>query len=159
MFRRTDIAMIAAMIAVVTYTYSVKTGTKEVAEQLAAINRETESEINAIDLLNADWEVLTAPKRIQSLVNVYQADLNLVPTDAHRLIAISDIPMRPVVAEPETSIDDILAQYGDGDAALTTGGIGETVKADKPTAETAPTIDEVIEEDGTQSEPVTGEDQ
>jgi hypothetical protein len=155
MFRRTDIAMIAAMIAVVTYTYSVKTGTKEVAEQLAAIQRETESEINAIDLLNADWEVLTAPKRIQSLVNVYQGDLNLVPTDAHRIIAIADIPMRPVAAEPETSIDDILAQYGEADAALTTGGIGEIIKEAAPKAE--PTIDDVIEEDG--AEPAIVEDQ
>jgi hypothetical protein len=158
MFRRTDIAMIAAMIAVVTYTYSVKTGTKKVAEQLAAINRETESEINAIDLLNADWEVLTAPKRIQSLVNVYQADLNLVATDAHRLIAITDIPMRPVIAEPETSIDEILAQFGEADAALTTGSIGDGTQADAPKPEPAPTIDDVLEEDGT-AEPATGEDQ
>jgi hypothetical protein len=155
MFRRTDIAMIAAMIAVVTYTYSVKTGTKEVAEQLAAIQRETESEINAIDLLNADWEVLTAPKRIQSLVNVYQGDLNLVATDAHRIIAIADIPMRPMAAEPETSIDDILAQYGEADAALTTGSIGEIIKEAAPNVE--PTIDDVIEEDG--AEPAIVEDQ
>ena len=155
MFRRTDIAMIAAMIAVVTYTYSVKTGTKEVAEQLAAIQRETESEINAIDLLNADWEVLTAPKRIQSLVDVYQSDLNLVPTNAHRIIAIADIPMRPVVAEPETSIDDILAQYGEADAGLTTGSIGDTVRETAPKSE--PTIDDVIEEDG--ATPAIVEDQ
>ena len=163
MFRRTDIAMIAAMIAVVTYTYSVKTGTKEVAEQLAAIQRETESEINAIDLLNADWEVLTAPKRIQSLVDVYQGDLNLVPTEAHRLIAINDIPMRPIVAAPETSIDDILAQYGDADASLSTGSIGDVIKADKPKAkppqDAEPEINEIIEEDGSQAEPAIVEDQ
>ena len=155
MFRRTDIAMIAAMIAVVTYTYSVKTGTKDVAEQLAAIQRETESEINAIDLLNADWEVLTAPKRIQSLVNVYQGDLNLVPTDAKHIIAIADIPMRPVAAEPETSIDDILAQYGEADAALTTGSIGEVIKKAAPEAE--PTVDDVIEQDS--GKPAIVEDQ
>jgi hypothetical protein len=159
MFRRTDIAMIAAMIAVVTYTYSVKTGTKEVAEQLAAIQRETESEINAIDLLNADWEVLTAPKRIQSLVDVYQADLKLVPTEAHRIIAISDIPMRPVVVEPDTSIDDILAQYGDADAGLTTGSVGDVIKAATPKNEPAPTENEIIEEDGAQAEPAIIEDQ
>jgi hypothetical protein len=158
MFRRTDIAMIAVMIAVVTYTYSVKTGTKEVAEQLAAIQRETESEINAIDLLNADWEVLTAPKRIQSLVDVYEADLNLVPTDAHRLIAISDIPMRPVVAEPETSIDEILAQFGEPDTGLTTGSVSQPENTVAPAAEPAPSIDDVIEEDSA-AEPAIVEDQ
>lgn len=156
MFRRTDIAMIAVMIAVVGYTYSVKTGTKEVAEQLAAIQRETESEINAIDLLNADWEVLTAPKRIQTLVDVYQDDLNLVPTDAKRLIAITDIPMRPVAAEPETSIDDILAQFGEADAGLTTGSIAKTKK--KKTVVAEPTVDEIIEEGGNAVE-AAGEDQ
>ena len=163
MFRRTDIAMIAAMIAVVTYTYSVKTGTKEVAEQLAAIQRETESEINAIDLLNADWEVLTAPKRIQSLVNVYQANLNLVPTEAHRLIAISDIPMRPIVAEPETSIDDILAQYGNVDTGLSTGSIGDVINANAPKVKIAPVAEpatnDVVEEDRSQTDPAIVEDQ
>jgi hypothetical protein len=157
MFRRTDIAMIAAMIAVVTYTYSVKTGTKEVAGQLAAIQRETESEINAIDLLNADWAVLTAPARIQSLVNVYQGDLNLVPTDAHRIIAISDIPMRPVAAEPETSIDEILAQFGDADASLTTGSIGTGAIAEPP--QEGPTINDLIESDSEQIESDIGGDQ
>jgi hypothetical protein len=157
MFRRTDIAMIAAMIAVVTYTYSVKTGTKDVAGQLAAIQRETESEINAIDLLNADWAVLTTPARIQSLVNVYQGDLNLVPTDAHRIIAISDIPMRPVAAEPETSIDEILAQFGDADASLTTGSIGAAAIAEPP--QEGPTINDLIESDSEQIESDIGGDQ
>ena len=155
MFRRTDLAMIALMIGVVTYTYSVKTGTKNVVEQLAAIQRETESEINAIDLLNADWEVLTAPKRIQNLVNVYQADLNLTAIDAKRIIAVTDIPMRPVVAEPETSIDDILAQFGESDAGLTTGSIGTAINEVAPQAE--PTIEDVIEEDS--GEPAIVEDQ
>ncbi len=158
MFRRTDLIMIAAMICVVTYTYSVKTGTKNVAGQLAAIQRETGSEINAIDLLNADWEVLTAPKRIQSLVNVYQAELNLVPIDARRLIAISDIPVRPAAVEPETSIDDILAQFGNADAALTTGSIDGGRQDEAPITGPAPTIDDLIEVNGS-VEPVTGEDQ
>jgi hypothetical protein len=161
MFRRTDIAMIALMIGVVTYTYSVKTGTKEIVEQLAAIQRETESEINAIDLLNADWEVLSAPKRIQSLVNVYQDDLKLVPTDAHRMIAIADIPLRPAAAETETSIDDILAQYGDADSSLTTGSIGLEANAPAKAQKGQPeaTVNDVIEEDGAQSDAATGEDQ
>jgi hypothetical protein len=103
--------------------------------------------------------VLTAPKRIQSLVDVYQSDLKLVPTEAHRIIAISDIPMRPVVAEHDTSIDDILAQYGDADAGLTTGSVGDVIKAATPKNEPAPTENEIIEEDGAQAEPAIVEDQ
>lgn len=159
MFRWTDIVMIAAMIAVVTYTYSVKTGTKHVVQQLAAIERETESEINAIDLLNADWEVLTAPKRIQSLVNVYQSDLNLVPTNAHRLIAITAIPMRPVVAEPETNIDDILAQYGQSEDPLTTGSIGDVINANTTQSKPALADNGAPEDVGVQAEPTIDEDQ
>lgn len=159
MFRRTDIAMIALMIGVVGYTYSVKTSTKNVAEQLAAIQRETESEINAIDLLNADWEVLTAPKRIQSLVNVYQADLNLVATDAHRLISITDIPMRTVTAAPEINIDDILAQFGDADSSLTTGSItpAENTKSKKVTSKPEPSIDDVLEGNGLGENVIVGD--
>lgn len=165
MFRRTDIAMITLMIGVVGYTYSVKTGTKDVVEQLASIQRETESEINAIDLLNADWEVLTAPKRIQSLVNVYQSDLNLVATDARRMISITEIPMRAVPVTPETNIDDILAQYSDADSSLTTGSITpaketKTQKAkrkpeQKP--EQKPSVDDILEGNGLGEKAIVGD--
>ncbi|MCU0830737.1 MAG: hypothetical protein MUC58_04330 [Rhizobiaceae bacterium] len=122
MFRRTDIAMIALMIGVVAYTYTVKNGTKDAAQELAKLQRQVDAELNAIDVLNADWSVLTAPARIQSLVEVHNAQLDLHPLDTKRIIAITDIPERPA-PPPEDSIDDILARYGDVDASLTTGSV------------------------------------
>jgi hypothetical protein len=81
MFRRTDIAMIALMIGVVTYTYTVKNGTKHASADLAKLQRQVEIELNAIDVLNADWSVLTSPARIQNLVEVHNAQLGLHPLD------------------------------------------------------------------------------
>ena len=53
MFRRTDMLLIAAMIGVVSYTYSVKTGTKDIASELASVRQQIAVERNAIDLLKA----------------------------------------------------------------------------------------------------------
>jgi hypothetical protein len=122
MFRRTDIAMIAIMIGVVTYTYTVKNDTKRAAAELAKLQREINVQLNAIDVLVADWNVLTAPGRIQELVEVHNAVLGLEPLDTKRVVALTDIPMRPQPA-PDASIDDILARYGDIDADLATGSV------------------------------------
>jgi hypothetical protein len=122
MFRRTDIAMIAVMIGVVTYTYSVKNDSKRAAAELARMQRQIDVELNAIDVLNADWNVLTAPGRIQELVEVHNGVLGLEALDTKRVIALTDIPMRPEPA-PDASIDDILARYGDVDADLATGSV------------------------------------
>jgi hypothetical protein len=108
---------------VVTYTYTVKNGTKHAAQELSALQRQVEAELNAIDVLDADWSVLTAPGRIQDLVTVHNGQLALEPLDSKRIVALGDIPMRPEPV-PEASIDDILAQFGDVDAGLTTGSVG-----------------------------------
>lgn len=120
MFRRTDIAMIALMIGVVTYTYSVKNGTKDAAQELAKLERQIDAELNAIDVLSADWDVLTAPKRLQELVTVHSAQLGLEPIDAKKFVRIADIPMRPAPAE-QTDIDDILARFGEPTDPMATG--------------------------------------
>ena len=122
MFRRTDMLLIAAMIGVVSYTYSVKTGTKDIATELASVRQQIAVERNAIDLLNADWSVLTAPAKVQGLVDRFSSDLDLVELDLHRVIEISDIPMRPQAAA-QLSVDDILARLGSANGAMTTGSI------------------------------------
>jgi hypothetical protein len=135
MFRKIDLAMVAVMVAAVTYTYSVKNSAKHASEMLAAIEREHEAEANAIDLLQADWQVLTAPKRLQSLVVTYDAELGLQPMDAKRVIAVADIPPRPVATDPETSIDAILARFGDVDAETLTGAISDAPAPGSPELE------------------------
>jgi hypothetical protein len=120
MFRRTDLALIAAMIGVVTYTYSVKNDTKHAAKELAAVERRIDVELNAIDVLTADWAVLTAPSRIQQLATIHAAELNLEGLAAERIVSIDAIPMRPEPA-PLSDIDAVLARFGDGGEPLDGG--------------------------------------
>jgi hypothetical protein len=131
MFRRTDLIMIAAMIGVVTYTYTVKNNTKHSAAELAKLQRQVAAELNAIDVLHADWSVLTSPARIQDLVAVHSGQLGLEPLQPKRFVALSDIPMRPEPA-PVADIDDILARFGDGTDGLTTGSVGAPVFENDP---------------------------
>jgi hypothetical protein len=162
MFRKIDLAMVAVMVGVVTYTYTVKNTAKEAGETLAAIQREQEAEANAIDLLQADWQVLTAPKRLQSLVEVYGAELGLQPLDAKRYVSIADIPPRPEAPQAEASIDDILARYGDVDPGIMTGSVSSDPAAvtpqDLPVPQAAPRSDDVgaVIEEGA---PMSGADQ
>lgn len=145
MFRRTDIIMIAGAVAMAGYTYAIKSDTKQKRQTLAAVQEEIASEENAIQILRADWSLLTSPQRIQSLVGVYADQLNLTPADARREVAIEDIPMRPAPVVPEMDIDQLLARIASSNPdAMTTGSIGETPFVRPILSEEE--INEVIEE-------------
>ena len=144
MFRRTDIILIAGAIAMAAYTYSVKTETKGLRHELAAVNDEIAKEENAIRILRADWSLLTSPQRIQTLVGVYAGQLDLEPGDPKRSIAIADIPMRPAPVEPELDIDTLLARISSGTTdPMMTGSVVEMPFATPDdTATDLPEIDE-----------------
>ena len=95
MFRPTDTVLIAVMVAAAAYTYQVKRGAED---QLDAINRmktQIRLEGETIDLLKADWSLLSRPGRLQKLVEVYQDQLQLKPVQAEQITTLDDLPMRP----------------------------------------------------------------
>ena len=66
-FRTSDIVLIAVMVSAAAFTYKIK---HEAEDQLAAV-RKIEAQIrfeeDTIDLLKADWSLLTQPSRLQKL--------------------------------------------------------------------------------------------
>jgi hypothetical protein len=95
-FRTTDIVLIAVMVSAAAFTYNTK---RKVEDQLAEVHRiegEIKFEQDSMDLLKADWSLLTQPSRLQKLTDIYQAELQLQPVDASQIGSLEDLPQKPV---------------------------------------------------------------
>ncbi|TPN81613.1 hypothetical protein FJ987_08180 [Mesorhizobium sp. CU2] len=103
MFRTSDIVLIAVMVSAAALTYKTK---REAEEQLKAVQKiqaQIHYEEETIDLLKADWSLLTQPSRLQKLADVYKGQLGLEPVNAHQIGSLDDIPVKPLTIEDLTS--------------------------------------------------------
>src|SRR5690606_29377579 len=75
--RTFDIIMIAAMLVAATVTYTIKYDAEKQIAVIAKLKRQIDSEKDTITLLRADWALMNQPGRLQSLVGVYEKELNL----------------------------------------------------------------------------------
>ncbi len=105
MFRTSDIVLIAVMVSAAAFTYKTK---HEAEARLAAV-RTIEADIryeeDTIDLLQADWSLLTQPSRLQRLAEIYSAELELHPVEARQIVDLEELPARPV------GIEDLSSQH------------------------------------------------
>jgi hypothetical protein len=130
-FRSSDIVLIAVMVSAAALTYKTK---REAEDQLAAVQKihaEIRYEEDTIDLLKADWSLLTQPSRLQKLAELYKSQLELEPVSAHQIVGLGDLPAKAL------DIQDILngRQGGmadnsghtpsDGKDPIVTGGIAQ----------------------------------
>jgi hypothetical protein len=95
-FRTSDIVLIAVMVSAAAFTYNTK---RKVEDQLAEVHRieaKIKFEQDSIDLLKADWSLLTQPSRLQKLAEIYQGELQLEPVDASQIGSLDDLPSKPV---------------------------------------------------------------
>jgi hypothetical protein len=102
-FRTSDIVLIAVMVSAAALTYKTK---REAEEQLAAVQKiqaQIRYEEDTIDLLKADWSLLTQPSRLQKLADVYKSQLGLEPVGARQIGGLDDIPVKPVTIEDLSS--------------------------------------------------------
>ncbi|PSJ63668.1 cell division protein FtsL [Pseudaminobacter soli (ex Li et al. 2025)] len=103
MFRTSDILLIAVMVSAAAFTYKTK---HEAEEQLIAV-RKIEQQIrfeeDSIDLLKADWSLLTQPARLQKLAETYQNELQLAPVEARQIVGLNDLPTKPVDVQDTSS--------------------------------------------------------
>ncbi|PBC12287.1 MULTISPECIES: hypothetical protein [unclassified Mesorhizobium] len=103
MFRTSDIVLIAVMVSAAALTYKTK---REAEEQLAAVQKiqaQIRYEEDTIDLLKADWSLLTQPSRLQKLADVYKSQLGLEPVGARQIGGLDDIPVKPLTIEDLSS--------------------------------------------------------
>ncbi|AZO12206.1 MULTISPECIES: hypothetical protein [unclassified Mesorhizobium] len=104
MFRTSDIVLIAVMVSAAALTYKTK---REAEEQLASVQKlqaQIRYEEDTIDLLKADWSLLTQPARLQKLAETYKSQLGLEPVSARQIGGLDDVPVKPV------NIQDLLSQ-------------------------------------------------
>ncbi|MGV1949733.1 cell division protein FtsL [Agrobacterium vitis] len=104
MLRIFDIVMIGAMAAAAAVTYQIKHNTDEKVQDLKRIEAEIKLEKDTIELLQADWALLTQPNRLEKLANTFGQELKLQQTDPNQLARANELPMLksqvPVVQAP-----------------------------------------------------------
>lgn len=93
MLRSFDIVLIVVMTAAATVTYTIKHQAENKLDEVRKLEAGIKLEEDTIDLLRADWALLTQPNRLEKLVGVYQQDLQLAPTDPTQLARPEELPM------------------------------------------------------------------
>lgn len=99
MFRTSDVVLIAVMVAAAAFTYTTKHEAETKYEALQRLETRIRLEEDSIDLLNADWSLLTQPARLQRLVEAYRDELELKPVEASQIAEFDDLPRRALTIE------------------------------------------------------------
>lgn len=91
------------MVSAAALTYKAK---REAEEQLASVQKieaQIRYEEDTIDLLKADWSLLTQPSRLQKLAEIYKSQLALEPVNARQIVGLDDLPAKPLNIEDLSS--------------------------------------------------------
>jgi hypothetical protein len=83
---------ITALIASAGYAYSIKYETLFYVEQVAKLKAKVQRERDAIAVLQAEWQYLDRPDRLQAAADQH---LDLQPVKIQQLARLSDLPNRP----------------------------------------------------------------
>jgi hypothetical protein len=84
------------MVSAAAFTYNTKHRVEARLAEVRKIEAEIKYEQDTIDLLKADWSLLTQPSRLQKLTEIYQNELHLQPVEAHQIGSLDDLPPKPV---------------------------------------------------------------
>ncbi|MFC5755949.1 cell division protein FtsL [Rhizobium sp. GCM10022189] len=93
MLRTFDLVLIGVMTAAAAVTYTIKHRAELKLEEVHRLEAEIKLEKDTIDLLKADWALQSQPNRLERLVNVYNSELQLQPTDSTALAHARELPM------------------------------------------------------------------
>lgn len=92
MIRLLHIIAITALIASAAYAYSVKYDTLYYVEQVAKLKSKVQRERDIIAVLQAEWQYLDRPDRLQEAADQH---LDLQPLKIQQLARLADLPNRP----------------------------------------------------------------
>ena len=122
MFRTSDIVLIALMVAAAAATYKIKADAETQEVAVHRLQAKIHTEEDTIDLLRADWSLLTQPSRLQKLADVYKSQLNLDQVDAHQFIKLDELPAKPLTIE-DLSSQRLGGVADSGQDAIITGAV------------------------------------
>ncbi len=103
MFRTSDMVLIAVMVSAAAFTYQTKHEAESWLSEVSRLEREIRFEEDTIDLLKADWSLLTQPSRLQRLTEIYHGQLALEPVGAQQIVGLDELPERPLTIEDLSS--------------------------------------------------------
>ena len=103
MFRTQDVALIALMVATAGGTYKIKHDAQVRLKQITQLQRDIRFEEDSMELLKADWSLLTQPARLQTLAETYGSELALQPLTARQIVGLAEIPLKPPAPPPDSS--------------------------------------------------------
>jgi hypothetical protein len=91
--RTFDFVLIGVMTAAAAVTYTIKHRAELKLEEVHRLEAEIKLEKDTIELLKADWALQSQPNRLERLVNTYNDELKLQPTDSTALVHARELPM------------------------------------------------------------------
>ncbi len=109
MVRTLDIVMVAALIATAGWTFKVKHDAEKSVSRVEALETQIRLEREAIDILKADWGLLTSPDRLEKLVIRHSQELGLGPLQPRQITTIDKVPHK---------LPDILPAIDEDSAAV-----------------------------------------
>jgi hypothetical protein len=149
MLRTIDIIMILVMVSAAAVTYKIKADSEEELRQVRKIERQIAEEEDSIDLLKADWSLLTQPSRIQKLVDTHKDALGLEATDSHQVTDLAAVPEKGLAAPEGDPIADAISadQKGEPVKIAKAKPAKKKPAPDAPAEDNAASVEDVISED------------
>jgi hypothetical protein len=109
-----NFVLLALMVIGAAVTYDMKHKAEMAADKVARLQAEIAKEKDSIQLLRAEWAMLTQPGRLQSVVDKYADYFQLQPFNAKQLATIEDIPLKQVTPTLPVASKDAIARLMDG---------------------------------------------
>ena len=150
MLRTIDIIMILVMVSAAAVTYRIKATSEDQLRQVRKLERQIALEEDAIDLLKADWSLLTQPSRVQRLVDAHKDALELQATDSTQVTGLESVPERGLAESDGDPIADAIAADDSGEPVKVAKAKSNPADPDKVVDEaTGENIEDLIEDETT----------
>lgn len=110
------------MLSAAAVTYTIKDQAEGEVDHIRRLRQAIQLEKDQMDVLKADWSLMTQPARLQRLTKTYEAELQLVPVEASQIAKIDDLPTKPVQI-PDPSGKTLGGMADSGRDPTITGGV------------------------------------
>ena len=91
MLRFVNICLVLGLGAVASVIYQAKYEARGLDERIIALNKQIETERDAVAVLRAEWSLLNRPERIERLAKKY---IKLVPPHPQQLVLLDEVTER-----------------------------------------------------------------
>jgi hypothetical protein len=126
--RTFDIILIGLMILAAAVTYKIKHDAEKQMTQVTRLQRERDT----IDLLKADWSLLTQPNRLQKLVETFQVQLDLQQVEAQQIVSLDELPQPKPASLDLDDVANIITEANAGDTIKPDTTVTGSVAKPKP---------------------------